>query len=76
MAIGMYGRAPHTIVFVEGEDAYLIGRLDTISLGAPPALVDGTLFVPMNFFGQVIETGAWISCGDVVVNNVDGDDMM
>jgi hypothetical protein len=75
MAIGMYGAAPHTIVFVEGQDAYLIGRFETISLGAPPALIDETLFVPMNFFGQVIEASAWISCGDVIISNVDGDDM-
>lgn len=73
MAIGMYGAAPHTIVFVEGADAYLIGRMQTISLGASPALIDRTLFVPMNFFGQVIEVGAWIEYGDVIVNSVADD---
>jgi len=74
MTIGMYGYAPHTIVFVEGEDTYLIGRLETISLGAPPALVDDTLFVPMNFFGQVMSAGAWVAYGEVFVNELN--DMM
>ncbi|MCL2386145.1 MAG: copper amine oxidase N-terminal domain-containing protein [Defluviitaleaceae bacterium] len=76
MVIAMYGAPARGIAFVENLDAYMIGRMETISLGAPPALVDGELFVPFNFFGQVIEANAWIIGGEVVVSNVDGDDMM
>jgi len=75
MIIGRYGAAPHAIAFVEGKDAYMIGRFETINLGAPPAFVDGTLFVPLSFFGQVIEANAWIMGGEVVISNIHGDDM-
>ncbi|MCL2356502.1 MAG: hypothetical protein FWC70_04975 [Defluviitaleaceae bacterium] len=73
--VGMYGAGPHAVAFIEGEDAYMIGRLDTVSLGAPPALVDEILFVPMGFFGRALEAAAWISCGDVVISNTGENDM-
>jgi len=57
--LAIYGDVGRAIAFVENMDAYLIGRSETVSLGAPPMLVDGFLFVPMQFFGQVSEAGAW-----------------
>ena len=75
MVIAEYGAPARAIAFVEGLDSYMIGRMDTVSLGVPPTFVNGVLFVPMEFFGQVIEAGAWISGGEVVITNLPDSDM-
>jgi len=43
------------IIFTLGEDSYYNGRMAPMELGAAPELIDGVLFVPLNFFAWVLD---------------------
>jgi len=61
------------ITFTVGKDSYAFGRMAASPLGAAPELRDGTLFVPLIFFGDIIPSGAYIADGNIYVNDlVDG----
>ena len=57
------------ITFVEGIDSYHFGRRAAQQLGAAPELVDGVLFVPINFFHDVLPGAAYIMDGHVIVQS-------
>lgn len=43
----------HMISLRPGEDYYTYARIAPIQLGTAPELIDGTTFVPLNFFSEV-----------------------
>jgi len=52
-----------------GEDSYFIGRMAPMQLGAAPEVSNGVLFVPLNFFGMMIDAEVFVMDGDVIINN-------
>ena len=53
-----------------GEDNYIYIRTAPIQLGTAPALVDGTAFVPLSFFKEVVRmNNAYVFEGQIVINN-------
>ena len=68
--IGRYGEPGGIVAFVEGLDAYMIGRIETISLGAAPEVVDGVLFVPLHFFGMVLPEAGFVMDGNIFIEKM------
>jgi len=56
------------IIFRVGVDDYFFARMAPVQLGAAPELHDGVLFVPMQFFYNVMPGVAYINYGHVIVN--------
>lgn len=50
-----------------GQDAYAIGRAAAVEIGTAPELVNGTTFVPLNFFADILDKTAKISEGNIVI---------
>ena len=50
-------------------DSYHYNRMAPVSLGAAPELVDGVVFVPLHFFGNVFPDGAQIADGNILINS-------
>ena len=64
------GRSTITV----GLDSYAVGRRAPVQLGAAPVIVNDVIFVPMQFFGEVLTAGAYIADGNVVISSVEHDD--
>lgn len=52
----------NNVILTIGQDAYIASDSKTISLGACPELKNGTTFVPLNFFSEVLKE-ATVSLG-------------
>lgn len=53
-----------------GEDNYIYMKTAPIQLGTAPALVEGTTFVPLNFFKEVVwMNNAYVFEGQIVIDN-------
>ena len=53
-----------------GEDSYNYMKMTPIKLGAAPELVEGTTFVPLSFFREVMQmNNAYVFEGQIVINN-------
>ena len=55
--------------FIVGQDAYFIGRMAPIPLGEAPELVGGNLFVPLNFFTELLNETVFVFDGNIVINS-------
>ena len=68
--IGRYGEPGGIVAFAEGIDAYMIGRIESISLGAAPEVIDGVLFVPLHFFGMVLPETGFVVDGNIFIEKM------
>ena len=58
------------ITFTVGVDSYAFARMAPVELGGAPELLDGVLFVPWNFFGEVLPgIAAYIADGNIIINS-------
>lgn len=57
------------MTFTVGEDSYFVGRMAPRALGAAPELKDGTLFVPLNFFTEMIQAHVFVESGNITIDN-------
>ncbi|QUH21376.1 copper amine oxidase N-terminal domain-containing protein [Alkaliphilus sp. B6464] len=55
-----------------GEDNYIYMRTAPIELGTAPELVEGTTFVPLSFFKEVVRmNNAYVFEGQIVIDNAE-----
>lgn len=53
-----------------GENSYIVGRMAPIELNAAPELVDGELYVPLNYFTTVLGmNNAYVLEGQIVIDD-------
>lgn len=62
--------APGTVV-VAGVNSFARGREASVELTAAPVIIDGVLFVPWEFFHEILDAGAFTEYGNVHVNTAD-----
>jgi len=55
------------IIFTVGVDSYAFARMAPVQLGAAPELHDNVLFVPMQFFYNVLPGVAYIQDGHIII---------
>jgi len=60
------------VTFKVDEDYYTFARMAPINLGIAPEIVDGSTYIPLNFFTQVMQlNNAYVFEGQIVIDNAE-----